>query len=408
MSNATIRFTDGQLENSLNGALSEFSALGTIPDWVSGYIDKNEVDPSEVTDDPLALQEKMWRYLDKRGAQIKTGFDQNELDTGKYDEILYSAYDHALKSRSGGDPLGDLLANDGIGGWDFTVDSFETIEDQGVLSASIRAGGAIDYVYEMGERLRIFDLAESLVLDWASGRVDVAEGPAAAKLYRYWKLLDDRSSPEERAMLYRRVLNKGGMATLDSAVINEGFPTVWGALMGELAEYIDKSEKIDSGRTDISPVSPKPIYQAMRELQYNLSEYCTGMAFMQTQEIYAQLTDAFDLLKDPDVIASFGGVRRRNMWTVISELSKRSFGSTMPVAPLVRVAVDGNRIFQIASDFDEATFSPDDLVELVSMGESYIINSSLIGESSPASRHSAEEAAEFDDFESDFADFEDF
>lgn len=400
----TIKFTDGQFESSLKGALSEVTSLGAIPAWVSGYIAKNEVDIDRVTDDPLALQRRMWSYLDKSGANIRTGFDQGKLDQGVYDEILYSAYDTALRARTGGnDPLSALHGGGVPGSWDFSVNTFETIEEQGVLPVSIKAAGAIDYIYEMGERLRIFDLAEALVLDWASGAVDVAEGPAAAKLYRYWKLLDDRSAPDERAMLYKRVLNKGGMGVLDRAVVNKGFPTVWGALMGEIADYIDKSEKIESGRSDVSPVSPKPIYQALRELQYNLSEHCTGMAFMQTQELYAQLNDAFEVLNDPDVIASFGGVRRRNMWTVISELSRRTFGSTMPVAPLVRVAVDGNRIYQIAAGFDEATFSPDDLVELVSMGESYIINSSLIGEP-----ETAPDDAEFEDFESEFADFDDF
>ena len=295
----------------------------------------------------------------------------------------------------------------GFQGWDFTVDTFETIEEQGVLPDSIRAAGAIDYIFQIGERMRIFELCEALVLEWATGRVDVAEGTAAARLYRYWKLIDERSAPDERAMLYRRVLNKGGAATLDGAVVNDQFTNVWGKLMGEIADYIDKSERVETGRSDTTPVSPKAIYQALRELQYNLSEYCTGMAFMQTREMYAQLMEAFAVLRDPDVIASFGGVRRRNMWTVITELSKRTLNIALPVAPLVRVAVDGNRIFQIAAEFDEATFSPDALVELVEMGESYIINSSLTGDrDATLAAEEEDEFADFDDgFEDDFDDF---
>jgi hypothetical protein len=404
-----INLTDGQLRGSVNALVSDLARFGQIPNWVHGYLQKGEVDVSRVTNDPLALQQRMWRFVDKRGAVLKDRFDPSDIDSGRFDEIFFSAYDDALRAKTGDgiDPLtalrGGAGADAALGEWDFRVESFDTIEEQGVLPDSIRAAGAIDYVYEFGERLRIFDLAEALVLDWASGSVDVAEGPAAARLYRYWKLLDDRSSPDERGMLYRRVLNKGGTSALKGVLANTGFAPVWNKLMVEIADFIDKAEKLKGGRSEESPVSPRPIYHAMKELQYNLSEHCTGMASMQVRELYAQLMEAFDVLRDPDVIASFGGVRRRNMWTVIAELSRRTFGAAPPTGPIIRLAVEGNRIFQLAAEFDEATFTPDDLNTLIEMGESYIINSSLVGEA--VGGLTPEEQDEFAAFEEEFDDF---
>ena len=400
----TINFSEGQLQASLRASFQDLAALGNIPERVQTYLGKGEVDPSVVTDDPIGLQRNMWRFLRSRGARMD---DDTLFANGGYDEILFGAYDNAVKSqKGGGDPLDAARSSataDSAHGWDFRVDHFETVEAQGILPESIMAAGAIDYVFELGERLRVFDITEQLVLGWASGSVDIAEGPAAGKLYRYYKLLDDRSSVDDRGALYRRVLNKGNARVLGRSIINQNFPNIWGNLMMETAEYIEKSEKLDSGRLETTPVSARPLQQALREMQYNLTEHCTGMAFMQVRELYAQLQQAFDILKDPDVIASFGGVRRRNMWTVISEISRDAFGAAPPVAPIVRMAVDGNRIFQIAAEFDEGTFSPSDLADLIEAGESYIINSALVGDTVMPDQDSD---SEVDDFvEDDFDDF---
>jgi len=256
----------------------------------------------------------------------------------------------------------------------------------------------------------VFRLAEALVLNWASGRIDVVDNRATTKLYAYWKQLDDRSDADERGMLYRRVLGKGQSQMLSRMVANDGFQPLWSNLMGEIATFIDKSERLESGLSDSSSVSMGPITQSIRELQYNLTEYCTGMAFVQAHEIYKQLQSAFDVLRDPDIVANFGGPMRRNMWTVIADLSKEDFGQSLPIGPLLRVAVDGNRIYQIVADFD-GVLSADGLRTLVEAGESYIINSSVIdnqmgdGEPTYASDEDTDMDSFSDDaFEDEFAD----
>jgi hypothetical protein len=401
----TIDFTDGKLGSSVKTAYEEILSFGDIPIRVHDYLRgtakrEPEVDVDTVTDDPDELQRQMWRYLKGRGVRMDKQVVFNE---GGYDEILFSAFDRAARVISGGDDRFDKARSaDGFSddsAWDFKVETFDTLADQGISPESIRAAGAIDYIFEFGERMGVFQLAEALVLNWSSGIIDVSAGAAAGKLYRYWKLIDDRSDADERGMLYRRVLNKGGAKVLSRMVVNEGYPQIWSSLMNEIARYIDKSEQVEQGRREFSPVSAAPIYEAVRELQYNLTEYCNGMAFMQARELYATLQQAFDILRDPDIVAYFGGPRRRNMWRVIEEMSKRDLRRSVPIGPLVRVAIDGNKIYQLCADFDEGSVNQDWLLALVDAGEAYIINSSIVdGQLGGATNGGIQEDEEDDDF----------
>ena len=403
-------FTPANFRANLQATLADIAALGPIPDRVEDYLARRgDVDPGLATSDIPGLKRRMASYLKGRGATLD---NDRRFRVGGYDEILFTAYDRALHAQAGGDdPIVAVQRGEEIGGWDFSVERFETTLDQGIDPNAIRAAGAIDYIHELGERMGIFRLAEALVLNWAAGRVDVVDSKATTKLYAYWKQLDDRSDADERGMLYRRVLGKGDTQMLSRMVANDGFQPLWNNLMGEIATYIDKSERLETGLTETNSVSTGPITQSIRELQYNLTEYCTGMAFVQAHESYKQLQSAFDVLRDPDIVANFGGPRRRNMWTVIAELSKDDFGQSVPIGPLLRVAVDGNRIFQLIAEFDGG-LSADALRQLIEAGESYIINASVIdsqlgtdgGASNDMMEDDEDDGFSDDAFEDDFAD----
>lgn len=408
---SSLDFTSANFRSSLQSSLAEISALGPIPARIDDYLAKRgDVDAGQATSDIPGLKTRMASYLKGRGATLD---DDSRFSVGGYDEILFTAYDRSLNAQRGGDdPIIAVQRGEEIGSWDFSVEHFETTLDQGIDPNAVRAAGAIDYIYELGERMGVFRLAEALVLNWAAGRVDVVDNKATTKLYAYWKQLDDRSDGDERGMLYRRVLGKGDSQMLSRMVANDGFQPLWANLMGEVATYIDKSERLEAGLTETSSVSTGPIMQSIRELQYNLTEYCTGMAFVQAHESYKQLQSAFDVLRDPDIVANFGGPRRRNMWTVIAELSKEDFGHSVPIGPLLRVAVDGNRIYQIVADFD-GSLSADDMRNLIEAGESYIINSSVIdsqigdgGDKTESDEDNGGDIDGFSDdaFEDDFAD----
>lgn len=397
--NVKINLAPGALEPVILKLISQVNEKGQLPALLEIYIDQSEIEKSRFTD---AVKMAMIDYLLDRGIQID---DIEKLKDGGYDEHFALAYNHAIEIASGeDDPLDAAWRKGGAQNtsqWDFSVDDFDGIEEQGIVKDNILAAGALDYIYELGERLGVFKLVDALVLNWAAGSIDVVDGPVAARLYRYWKRRDDRASEEERGMVYRRVLNKSETEVLARMVVNEHFPSLWHNLMAEVAEYIDKTERVDDGFSETSPVSRSRLYQATRELQYNLTEFCTGMAHVQTREFYAQLQECMEILKDPDITAYFGGNRRKSLWTVIERLSKEEFGAAPNIGAHRSLAVDGNKIFQWVANFNEASVRHEDFLAFVQAAEAYILNFTSVGDEAGMDASGDEEELEFADDDSD-------
>ncbi|CBL45778.1 Conserved hypothetical protein [gamma proteobacterium HdN1] len=372
---------------------------GQLPALLEIYIENSEIDKTRFTPE---VKTAMIDYLLDRGVQIE---DVDKLRAGGYDEHFALAYDYAISTASGEDDPLDAARRKGggrgFGQWDFSVDDFSEVEEQGIVKDNILAAGALDYIFEFGERLGVFNLVDALVLNWASGSIDVVEGPAAARLYRYWKLREERASAEERGMVYRRVLSKGETEVLSRMVVNDPFPQLWHNLMAEVAEYIDKTERVEEGMGESSPVSRSRIYQATRELQYNLTEYCTGMAHVQAREFYAQLQECFEILKDDEIMSYFGGNRRKSLWTVIERLSKEEFGASPNIGAHRSLAVDGNRIFVWIANFNEASIRQEDFVNFLQAAESYILNFTNASGEEMEMRDEMTDEEEFADSEND-------
>lgn len=402
---ADLSLKPGRVKPAVMDRLTRIIKQGAMPALVEKFIDRGEINPTKFTP---AIKQAMVEYLLDRGVQV---VDSNVFDSGGYDEHFVVAYERAISAASGKqDPIDNARLNGSsraFAPWDFTVETFDGIEEQGIVKENILAAGAADYIYELGERMGVYRLVDALVLNWSSGAIDVASSAAADKLYRYWKLREERSSPEERGMLYKRVLNKGNANLLSRMVVNEHFPALWHNLMAKVAEYIDKTERVEEGMSEASPVSRSTIYQATRELQYNLTEFCTGMAHMQVRELYAQLQEAFDILGDPEIIDHFGGTRRKTMWTVIEQLSKTEFGVAPNIAAVRTLAVDGNRVFQWIANFNEATVSHEEFLTFLEAAESYVLNIALVGEDVEADIEDDEWGEDDwdDDFKDDFDDF---
>lgn len=397
--NVKINLAPGALEAAILKLISSINEQGQLPALLEIYIEQSEIEKSRFTN---AVKMAMIDYLLDRGVQID---DIDKLKSGGYDEHFALAYNYALETANGEDDPMDAAwrkgGGRGLGQWDFTVDNFDGIEEQGIVKENILAAGALDYIFELGERLGVFKLVDALVLNWAAGSIDVVDGPVAARLYRYWKLREDRASDEERGIVYRRVLNKGETEVLSRMVVNEHLPDLWHNLMAEVAQYIDKTERVDDGYGESSPVSRSRIYQATRELQYNITEFCTGMAHVQTREFYAQLQECLEILKDPEIMAYFGGNRRKSLWSVIERLSKEEFGTAPNIGAHRSLAVDGNKIFQWIANFNEATVRQEDFITFVQAAESYILNFTSTGDELMMMEEESEDDFEFADEEND-------
>lgn len=294
-----------------------------------------------------AIKQGMIDYLVKLGINISSNED---FDKGKYDEYFVLAYYEALKLSTVKDDPIDQFRVKGEVAWDFTVTSFDDVAVQEeVIPNNIKAAGALDYVYTLGELMRVFDVTNALVLRWARGALDIPAGKTASELYRFHKLRNERSTYEERAMLYKRVLNKSDGQLLSGMLANTSFPILWHKLMVEVTEYIRKSE---GKQMADAYVSRAQVYQATKNLQYNLTETMTGMAHVQVTEDYAHLQEAMAILKADEILNKFGG-RRKSIWSVIEQVAREDLRVMVPTAPLRSVAVEGNKIFQWIANFNE-------------------------------------------------------
>lgn len=358
-----IPIRKGKVEPAVSDLLAILYKEGEIPYYVNKYIEQGEIPDTAITP---PIRQTMVDYLVKLGVQIKP----KQFNEHVYDKYFALAYSEALKrSAVADDPIDVVRIKGGEVSWDFVVDTFDTAQEQGVIPANILAAGALDYLYYIGEGMRVFDIANSLVLRWATGALDIPDGKAAAALYRFHKLRSERSTPEERAMLYKRVLNKGNGQLLANMVVNETFPGYWHQLMSEAAEYIRKRE---GSLSKESRVSRAPLYQATKNLQYNLTEYMTGMAHLQVTEDYAHLQEAMALLKDDDILEHFGG-RRRSQWNVIERIAKEDFGIAIPTAVIRTLAIEGNKVYQWIANFNEGVVREDEFNTFLRAAEAWII-----------------------------------
>ncbi len=371
--NAGLSFSARRVEAGILAIVKKVMSEGDLPTYIADFRRNNDIPETKFT---FGVQEAMLRYLAELGIQ----FDRTKFDQGGYDEFFALAYNYALGVASGDqDPLSLKYRSDQIANWDFTVEQFDSVEAQGIIKENILAAGALYYIYELGEHLGMYRLADALVLRWASGALDLADGTATTRLYQFWKRRDDRNSPEERAAVIKRVLNIGDGQVLSRAIVNEEFPALWHRLMEEATEYIRRAEGADDAVGQ--RISRASLYDATRNLQYNLSTHATGMAHMQVREMYAHLSEAIEIFKHPEITDYFGGGRRKNMWTVIERLSMDEFRHSPNVSAIQTAAIEGNKVFQWVANFGgPGTVTEQSFKSFLESAEAWILSQATAGE----------------------------
>ena len=222
----------------------------------------------------------------------------------KYGEYLALAYTSALKeAKKSEDPVTNVYQNGSPFSFNYVVDYFETADEQGIDVENILAAGTLYYIKTLADDLGILRVADAVLMRWTAGMLDIPQGSTASKLYSYYKLRDEYTTAEERAMFYKIVLNVGDGQVIDEMAINHDFTGLWDTLMTEAVKYIDKYEQKDS---NFSVVSKSGVFQAIRELQYNLTTFSSGMIKAVLPEMYKQFEKAVDIIDDENVKAQLG------------------------------------------------------------------------------------------------------
>lgn len=268
-------------------------------------------------------------------------------------------------------------------------------------SSNIKAAGALYHIHELGENIGIFRIVDAAVRHWANGAFNTLEATAVKKFKDYWQRANDRFTPEERGMVYQRVLGKGDVKVLDPSVVNKDFPILWNNLMTSVADFL-KTDRMNDGAGKTALVVPhKSICQATKALQNNLSEYCTGMDLVKIRELNAQLQDCFDIIRDEGIMTHFGGSRhKKSMWAVIEEISRHEFGFSPDIQTRQNMAVNGNKVFQWIADFNESAVTNDQFDAFLLSAESWI----MAAASAEADTQWLKDESDSDDFDA----FDDF
>jgi hypothetical protein len=299
----------------------------------------------------------------------------------KYGEYLALAYTSALKEiKKSDDPVTNVYQNGSPFSFNYAVDYFETADEQGVDVENILAAGTLYYIKTLADDLGILRVADAVLMRWTGGMLDIPQGSTSSKLYSYYKLRDEYTTAEERAMFYKIVLNVGDGKVLDKMAVNEEFTSLWDTLMTETVKYIDKYEKKD---TNFSVVSKSSIYQAMKELQYNLTTFSSGMVKAILPEMYRQFEKAVAIIDDDNVKEQLGWGYRRSMWNVIERVSQEEFGYKPNVSAMRTAAVSGHKIFTAIASFDEGLMSEQAFQDFIRNVETFIISQSQLGEETP-------------------------
>jgi hypothetical protein len=126
-------------------------------------------------------------------------------------------------------------------------------------------------------------------------------------------------------------------------------------------------------------ISTTHIYQITRDLQYNLTEYMTGMAHLQVTEDYAHLQEALEIINSDEIRNYFGG-RRKSVWSVIEQLAKEELGVAVQSETIKTLAIEGNKIFQWIARFENGDLvKQDDFETFIKACEAWIIAQASLG-----------------------------
>ncbi len=382
----------------------------SLEEWIDKYSKSSVncgIEESRFTD---TIKRRMVQFLINRGIAISQNTGETIDQTlGRYDEHLAAAYHNACS-------VGAETPSAGMppGGWDFTVTLFETVTDVAVKKNNILACGLLDYCWEMGERLGIYKLMEYLYESWENGALGDAEAvddptQAGQGIQILEELFNSDSTLfeplEKRMRAYMKALGKGSEVESGSMLVNKDFQQLWANLMEEIADYIGRREEVpETGTLPIGVLSRVPIYEATRQLQYNLSDAGNGATKSKAQKYRELMNRCLTVLDAPEIINAFSYGNTADRWTVIERLHREKSDSVPNISAIRAAAREGNKVFTWIANFNETTVIDEEFEELIRAGEAWIIAKGDDSEDSVKPVNDEEKSMEEDKVFSDFED----
>lgn len=273
---------------------------------------------------------------------------------------------------------------------DFAVNYYEderaSLE---IIRENIVCASQLYYVMVLGDELGIFNIINHIATKkLPSGNMDIRNTATLKdlQLYIFNENFKDlrtgeifkRTVPAERSMFYKQVYNSGDGGNMEGMSVNTDFYMHWSILMKECADYIQKQEESEN------VLSRQKIVQAMEDIQYNLSTFCTGMVKVATPVMYKEMDFVIErFLKNEEITRQITMGNSISLWKVIEKMLFEMQGEVPNVSALRNKAIFGHKILSSCAENASSLVADDEKFgELLSVVEAFIIAESQLQDSS--------------------------
>lgn len=228
--------------------------------------------------------------------------------------------------------------------------------DDAVVPSQLHAAAELYYLYQH-ERMKIFEVVDTLVRLFRLGKMRIQRGPGARGLYLLQKWEPLRYKRADRMVAYRRAFNYGNAQAPAGAVVNRNFHRQMVGFMVALGQYFRDlliGEVIRGGQViEQRPFGSVATVQRIGlDLRYALDRSTYGNIFSLAMETGHHLKAVLQLLDTPDIKKAFDA---NTKWDVVEIVSNRYLGGVAEPSQRAKMAESGRRILQFVADNDFKT-----------------------------------------------------
>jgi hypothetical protein len=285
--------------------------------------------------------------------------EQRQQFEGSFEQRFGELLKGAAGTGDGRDGFLDLIGFGDKGAPDFDQISYPHITpdfDDAIVPSQLHAAAELYYIYQH-ERMKIFEVVETLLRLFRLGKMRIQRGPGARGLYLLEKWKPLRYGRNERMVAYRRAFNYGTNAPPAGAVVNRNFHRQLVGFMVSLGQYFRDlliGEVIRGGQLiEQRPFGSVATVQRIGlDLRYALDRSTYGNIFSLAMETGHHLKAILQLLDSPDIKKAFDA---NTKWDVVEIVSNRYLGGTAEPSQRAKMAESGRRILQFVADNDFKT-----------------------------------------------------
>lgn len=306
--------------------------------------------------------ERLKRYGPELGRELLKDLPPEQqqeafrLFTERFDEIVQGSQKDGPQGIAGMLGLSDG-APAGFG--DLDAPKLEPDFDDAVVEPQLQAVAQLYFLYQY-ERMKVFDVADTLVRLFNEGRMRMQQGSGARGLYLIEKHRPLRYNRTQRMLAFRRAFNYGNVAARPEMPVYTAFHRQLVAFVSSIAQYHRDfliGEVIRKGsQLEQRPFAPQATIQRIgADLRYDLDRYTYGNIVALTMETSQYLKDILTTLEAPDIRKAFDA---NNKWDVISEVSRRHLGGSAELSQRSKMASAGRKLLELVASnrFDSGDF----------------------------------------------------